>query len=223
MNATSSPFPNLLIRRVGFAICLVFVTAIAIGSWRNPNFWSTPDQRGDALFRQGKYQEAAKTYVDPIRIGTAQYRNGDFKEAAQTFARVPGAIGAFNQANALLMHGAYDPAIASYDRALVFRPDWKEAEENKALAIVRRDKIKNAGENSAQAPEDNGEAIVFDLKGDNKKTETVDLAQSDAATDEALRATWLRRVQTTPGDFLRAKFAYQAQVSEPPQPQETPK
>ena len=27
--------------------------------------------------------------------------------------------------------------------------------------------------------------------------------------DAALRAMWLRRVQTKPADFLRAKFAYQ--------------
>ena len=29
-------------------------------------------------------------------------------------------------------------------------------------------------------------------------------------SDAELRATLLRRVQTSPGDFLRAKFAYQA-------------
>jgi Ca-activated chloride channel family protein len=37
----------------------------------------------------------------------------------------------------------------------------------------------------------------------------VELAGGEVS-DEELRATWLRRVQTTPGDFLRAKFAYQA-------------
>jgi Ca-activated chloride channel homolog len=28
-------------------------------------------------------------------------------------------------------------------------------------------------------------------------------------TDEAIRTLWLRRVQTKPADFLRARFAYQ--------------
>jgi Ca-activated chloride channel homolog len=32
----------------------------------------------------------------------------------------------------------------------------------------------------------------------------------ETMSDAELRATWLRQVQTTPGDFLRAKFAYQA-------------
>ncbi len=30
-------------------------------------------------------------------------------------------------------------------------------------------------------------------------------------SDEAVRALWLKRVQTRPADFLRVKFAYQLQ------------
>jgi Ca-activated chloride channel family protein len=28
-------------------------------------------------------------------------------------------------------------------------------------------------------------------------------------SEEEIRALWMRRVQTSPGDFLRSKFAYQ--------------
>ena len=31
-------------------------------------------------------------------------------------------------------------------------------------------------------------------------------------SDEQVRALWLKRVQTQPADFLRAKFAYQLQA-----------
>ena len=116
-----------------------------LGSVRNPNFWRTPDQRGDALVRAGKFSAAAKAYANPWRVGVAQYRNGDFEAAAKTFARVPGATGAFDQGNAWLMHGQYDAAVASYDRALGFHPGWKEAEENKALALARKAKIEASG------------------------------------------------------------------------------
>ena len=68
-----------------------------------------------------------------MRQGLALYRAGDFEKAAKAFARVPGAEGAYNQGDALLMHGAYDQAIASFDRALGFRPDWKEAQDNEAI------------------------------------------------------------------------------------------
>jgi len=202
-----------------------FLAALLIGSIRNPNFWQTPDQRGDALSKRGKFAEAAKAYGDPWRIGIAEYRNGEFESAAKTFARVPGADGAFNQGNAWLMHGKYDAAIASYDRALAFHPDWKEAQENKALALARKAKLEASAEHreEEQAEAYKPDKIVFDQKGGDKRPQPPDLAQSGPESDTDLQATWLRRVQTTPGDFLRAKFAYQAaheqeanKIEEPP-------
>jgi Ca-activated chloride channel homolog len=184
------------------------------GTFRQPHFWQTANQKGDALARASKFQEAAKEYDDPWRIGWAQYRAGDFADAVQSFARVPGVVGFFDQGNALLMHGKYDDAIASYDRALKFQPNWSNALENRAIAVARRDRIGSAAtkddiESSDEKPDD----IVFDAKGKNSKSKPIELSGGDALSDEALQATWLRRVQTTPGDFLRAKFAYQAETN----------
>jgi len=190
------------------AICAL---ALGIGSSRNIHFWMTANRRGDWLMREKKFAEAAKAYTDPYRIATAQYRNGDFEAAAKTFARVPGAVGAFDQGNAWLMHGNYDGAIASYDRALGFRKGWSDAEDNKALAFARKAKM-DASSKDRAAEQTNAytpDKIVFDQKGDNKKGEPTEMAEGQMS-DEEMRATWLRRVQTTPGDFLRAKFAYQA-------------
>jgi len=190
---------------------LICAIALTIGSLRRGNFWIKPDRCGDALMRQKKYAEAAKAYTDPYRIATAQYRKGDFETAAKTFARVPGAVGAFDRGNALLMHGQYDQAIASYDRALGFRKNWKEAEDNKALAIARKAKM-DASSKNREAEQTNAytpDKVVFDQKGNDRQDQPKDLAEGEVS-DEELRATWLRRVQTTPGDFLRAKFAYQA-------------
>ena len=160
--------------------------------------------------RAKRFAEAAKAYSDPWRLGVAQYRNGDFEAAAKTFVRVPGANGAFDQGNAWLMHGKYDAAIASYDRALGYRMGWKEAEENKALALARKAKLEASSEHREEEQADayKPDEIVFDQKGGDKKGEPIELAQGDVS-DSALRANWLRRVQTTPADFLRAKFAYQ--------------
>ncbi len=192
-------------------IFLGLILVLVIGTVRNPSFWRSADQRGDTLFQRGKLQEAAKTYNDPMRQGIALYRAGDFEKAAKVFARVPGAEGAFNQGDALLMHGAYDQAIASFDRALGYHPDWKEAQENRYLAVARRDGIKKKGgdEGADQAPDQ----IVVDLnaKDQGKKAEAPE--GGDKLSDAELQATWLRRVQTTPGDFLRMKFAYQAQAN----------
>ncbi len=192
------------------------VVILATGTHRDPHFWRTADRQGDLYFQHKEYIAAAKAYTDPWRIGMAQYRNGDFEAAAKTFARVPGATGAFNQGNAWLMHGNYDAAVTSYDRALGFHTHWNLAEDNKALALARKAKIegsaKHREEEQAQAYEP--DEIAFDQKGSDAKSKPLELADGQMS-DADLRATWLRRVQTTPGDFLRTKFAYQAQQPKP--------
>lgn len=201
---------------VPLLIGLLFLLVLVIGTVRNPRFWLTADERGDRLFGEKRFAEAAKVYADPWRIAVAQYRDGQFEAAAKTFKRVPGADGAFNQGNAWLMHGKYDEAIESYDRALSFHSGWKEAEDNKALALARKKKLepdtKNREENpDAYAPD----KIVFDMKGDDNKGQP-DVMNGQKMSDEELRTLWLRRLKTTPGDFLRAKFAYQAASEQPP-------
>jgi Ca-activated chloride channel family protein len=200
------------------AVGLLFLLILAFGTVRNPQFWQTADQRGDRLFAEKKFAEAAKAYADPWRIGVAQYRDGEFEAAAKTFARVPGADGAFNRGNAWLMRGKYDKAIESYDRALGFHPGWKEAEDNKALAIARKEMLAASSKyrNDESANAYKPDKVVFDKQGAKKQEKEPEVMNGKKMSDAELRALWLRRVQTTPGDFLRAKFAYQAAVAEQP-------
>jgi Ca-activated chloride channel family protein len=209
---------------VPLVVGLLFLLVLAFGTVRNPYFWLTADLRGDQLFAEKRFAEAARAYADPWRIGVAQYRDGQFEAAAKTFARVPGANGAFNQGNAWLMHGKYDEAVERYDRALGFHPGWKEAEDNKALAMARKAMLaaasKNRDEESADAYKP--DKTVLNKKGEDKRGQP-EMMNGPKMSDEELRALWLRRVQTTPGDFLRAKFAYQAaSVERPPGTGETP-
>lgn len=192
-------------------VLVAWAAALGAGTSRNPDFWLTPDQRGDRLQRKGDFAGAAKAYANPWRIAVAQYRNGDFEAAAHTFARVPGASGAFDQGNAWLMRGNYPAAVQSYDRALGFHPGWQEALDNKALALARQKLLDDATEHRAEESTEayTPDEIVMDQKGDDKKGTPTPM-NGAPMSDEELRTTWLRRVQTTPGDFLRAKFAYQA-------------
>ncbi len=204
-------------KRALLAATLLLLVVLATGSFRQPHFWFTADQQGDRLLHAKRYAEAAKTYADPWRAGVAQYRNGDFKEAAKTFARVPGAIGAYNQGNANLMHGAYSAAMASYDRALGFKPGWKEALDNKAVAQARQAQLDASGKDRDQEATDayTPDEIAFDQKGGDTKDKELELGTQEVS-DQDLRALWLRQVTTTPGDFLRAKFSYQAARDEAP-------
>ncbi len=187
--------------------------ALALASARNPDFWSTPDQRADRLFRDGQFEQAAETYQDPCRRGVALYRAGDFKEAAAAFATVSSPEAAFDSGNALVMLGKYDDAIKSYGRALSLRPGWTEAGENRAVAVVRRDRLKFGG-GDATGGQEKADKIVFE-KGKNPNAGAkTEVAGGDPLSDEELRGLWLRRVQTKPADFLRAKFAFQVQAKE---------
>lgn len=203
--------------RVARVVCLVCLIAgvvllTAFGPARHPNLWATPEQQADRLFRQGLYEEAAKGSGDPARQGAAYYRAGDFKQAAIAFARVSSPEGAYDRGNALVMLGKYADAVKSFDRALALRPGWKEAEENRAVAVVRRDRMIFKGGDSGDT--EKADDVVFEKGKKKSGGDEVQVAGGEKLSDEQLQAMWLRRVQTKPADFLRAKFAFQLQQQE---------
>lgn len=181
------------------------IAIIATITWMG--LWFTPDQQGARLFEKGSYLDAAKTFQDPMWQGTALFRAGEFKDAAQTFARIDSAEGHYNQGNSWLMHGAYDAAIKSYDRALQKRPDWKEAVENRNLAIARA-KLTEAKGGDMGDQQIGADKIVFDKNAKNEGQETQTTGDQPSSNKD-IQDMWLRRVQTKPADFLKAKFEYQ--------------
>lgn len=196
---------------LGIAAGVIITAVLSFGTIRNPEFWMTTNRQGDTLLKKGNFNAAAKVYTDPLHLGIAQYRNGDFDAAARTFARVPGSTGAYNAANAWFMRGQYDQAISNYDRALKFNPNLTAARDNKQLAIDRRDAMKAGGADQEQESTDTGRPDQIAMDGTSKKpTEKPMIAPT--ISDEQLQATWLRRVTTTPADFLKAKFSWQAQT-----------
>ncbi len=178
---------------------------IAAISWAG--LWFTPDQQGQRLFLQGEFAAAAATFHDPLWQGAAWYRQGDFAKAAQAFARRDSAEAHYNQGNARLMLGAYDAAISCYDRALARRPGWEQALQNRAIAVVRAQRLEQQGGDLGDQ-KIGADEIVFDKDKPNEGQETA-LEGGKALTDQEIQALWLRRVQTRPADFLRAEFAWQ--------------
>lgn len=182
------------------------VIAMAAGiSWIG--LWFTPDQQGQRLMDAGEFASAAETFQDPMRIGVAWFRDGEFEKAEQAFARVASAEAEFNRGNCLIMRGKYEGAIAQFDRALQLRPDWKDAKINRAIAVARAERTKQEGGDMGNQ-KIGADEIVFDK---NKKPggEDTETDAQQPLTDSSMQAMWLRRVQTKPADFLRAKFAYQ--------------
>lgn len=181
------------------------IAAIAATAWTG--LWFTPDQQGRRHFERGEFAEAAVHFRDPLWQGAAWYRAGEFKKAARAFALRDTAEAEYNQGNALLMHGDYTAAIASYDRALKKRPDWREAADNRSLAEARAKALDIEGGNMTEGML-GADKIVFDKKK-GPEGQAVEVTGGEALSDQEIQALWLRRVQTRPADFLKAKFAYQ--------------
>ena len=204
-------------RSLAWLAATALATALTLGlvawsiGWNQ--LWLTPDQRGRLLMAQGRNAEAAAIFVDPMWIGAAQFHTGDFKGAAQTFGGVDTAEAAYDQGNALIMLGRYEEAIARYDRALVLRPGWENAQANRTLASLRAERVKKTGGDMGDQREKPDE-IVYDKDKKDPGGQRTEVAGAPMS-DEAVRALWLKRVQTRPADFLKSRFAYQLQAGKP--------
>jgi Ca-activated chloride channel family protein len=189
----------------------VFTSLLVAGiTWAS--LWFTPDQQGQRLMSQGQFAAAAKVFRDPMRQGVAWFRAGEFERAEQAFARVATPEAEFNRGNSLVMRGKYEPAIERFDRALELRPGWADAQINRDIALARakitEQKGGDMGDQKLGADE-----IKYDKDKDSGGQET-QLQEQQPLSDSAMQALWLRRVQTKPADFLKAKFAYQLAIQQ---------
>jgi Ca-activated chloride channel family protein len=180
-----------------------FALLLLLVGWQD--LWSTPDQRGQRLMEAGHYAEAAAAFADPMRRGVAQFRAGDFKSAAETFGGIDTAEAAYDQGTALIMLGKYDEAIQRFDRALVLRPNWAEAQANRALAVARGAAVKKTGGDLGDQRE-GADQIVYDRdkKGGGQETKA-----EGVMSDQSVRAMWLKRIEPRPAEFLRSRFLFQ--------------
>lgn len=176
-------------------------------------FWFTPDQLGDQLMRRGAFAKAAQSYDDPLRKGIAFYRAGDFKAAARTFSPIDTPEGQFNRGNSLVMQGQYTAAVTAYNEALALRPDWAAAKTNRKIASLRAEKLKQEGGNMTEGKL-TADEIVFTADKQNGADQEQNELGGEPLSDQALQALWLRRIQTKPVDFLKAKFAYQLSLED---------
>lgn len=194
------------------SLLIILLTA---GWWFGPagkgamsGFLFTADQQAQRLLHSGDAAAAAVRYRDPRWQAAAWYRAGDFKQAAGLYAGLDGTQAVYNQANTLVMLGKYEDAVKRYDAALTLQAGWQAASDNREIALHRAERVKQEG-GEGTGGKLGADEIRFDLGKSDRQGQQETLEDGGQAGDAELRETWLRRMQTSPGDFLRARFAYQ--------------
>lgn len=130
--------PLALLARIGSLWLVVMGTLLLTppSLQANPALASTPPV-GDNLawqaFLQGRYQEAARAFADPVWQGNAWYRAGDYARAVAAYGRANSATAHYNRGNALVQLGQLAAAEQAYLAALALVPNHEDALYNLAL------------------------------------------------------------------------------------------
>jgi Ca-activated chloride channel family protein len=192
-----------------FAILFVLPPSSVPSGFSWLDLWLTHDQQGRYYFEKGNYQKAADKFEDPLWRGLAFARAGDYENSLNAFALSDAPEAWYNQGDALVHLGKYPEAVEAYRQALARRHPWQDAEKNLALAqglvpkAKDKDKDKDQQEIQPDLPPDQ---MKFDEQG-KKGTK----ARVQKLDPKKMADIWMRNIQTTPADFLRRRFAIQAE------------
>jgi len=206
-------------RKLGWALLIIFLLMLLVSTQQRSNwFWQdvflSRDQQGHVLFEQGQYKLAALRFENPEWRATAFYAGEEFQQAAAIWAGMPGAQTHFKRANALAHLENYAAAADGYRLALQLKPEWLAAQENLALMLALAETPDTISDYGAQeASKVGADEIVFsnDQQRMDQAKEEVSI-ESGGLSSQEINALWMRRLQSSPADFLRLKFRYQVEM-----------
>ena len=170
------------------------------------DWFLTPDQQGRWAYEHKDFARAGELFQDPMWQGHAKLRAGQYEDAAAIFARLDTADAAFSEGLALIRNREYRPGARAFEKALVRRPDFPEAETNRDIAWAIVDYVETAREQS-DTGEDSGigaDEIVFDNEAQRGATTQIEAPQKEALPQTADQ--WIDSIDTDMGGFLRSRF-----------------
>jgi Ca-activated chloride channel family protein len=138
--------------------------------------------------------------------GLAFSRDGNFSSALDQFSLSDTAEAWYNQGNALAHLQKFPEAVHAYEQALQKRPGWTDAEENLKLVRALIPPPKKKEDQQELPPDAERGETEMEEKGEKGK-KALQRAQMDP---EKMADIWMRNIQTSPADFLRRRFAIQA-------------
>jgi len=106
---------------------------LALVLWLLPGMAEAQDAAAQALFRQGRYADAAMLFEDPAWKAVAYYRSLQFLEAAELFAHGRDVWSLYNLGNSYARMSLFDDALKAYEAVLLLDPAHPDAKANAAL------------------------------------------------------------------------------------------
>jgi Ca-activated chloride channel family protein len=178
--------------------------------WRLIDLWLSSDQQGRYYFEQGDYETAAERFENTQWKAISYYAKGDFTTAAQLFSLGNSVTAKFNQANALAHQGLYRQAADLYYQILALHPSSQTVTNNLQLmeALLKEPAISSDSESGKYRNQD-ADATVYDLSSEHSKSATEVELTEVGLNQSQIHALWMRRFNTSPAQFLRAKFHFQ--------------
>ena len=142
---------------VSLGLCLVIPTG-SIQASALTDFWESMWLRDDQIalkaLRQGEPEKAASLFTDEQWESVANYRSGEYETSLKGFRKNKTSDGFYNQGNALARIGQYEDSIASYQQALISKPNDPDTLFNKALVEKLLEEKKQSNDQDGQNQQD---------------------------------------------------------------------
>jgi Ca-activated chloride channel family protein len=114
-----------------YSLAIFMVLSSCSTDYRFADLWFTKDYQAQQLYNQGKFEEAAELYADPLHKGVAYFKSGNFGEAINYFSKDTTAEGAYNLGLAYLKNGDYAAAELAFGKAVEMDPEMESARKSK--------------------------------------------------------------------------------------------
>nr|WP_319387399.1 VWA domain-containing protein [uncultured Roseibium sp.] len=171
--------------------------------WRD--WFFTPDQQGRMAFEAKEFAKAAELFTDPAWKAFALYKSGKYEEAAELYAWQDSSDAALGEGMSLMKSRSYRDAIDAFQKALDRDPANEAARKNLELAKYILEYIERTREQSDTSEE--AGIGADDTVYDNEAGRGTETQQQTGETMPETAEQWMRTVDTQTGDFLKSRFA----------------
>ncbi|MFE8709553.1 vWA domain-containing protein [Aeromonas allosaccharophila] len=143
--------PLALLARVGARLMVALVVGAQLLAPQDLYAAERGELQAMQAYQQGDFQQAARTFNDPVWRGNAWYRAGAYRQAIAAYQQAASATAHYNRGNALLQLGEFAAAKEAYLAALALEPSHEDALYN--LSLLQGGAAAAPNTNSSKHPE----------------------------------------------------------------------